>query len=206
MDKLYSRAIRLSRRYCELLDLPESIQRQVEEIYYEVQDKPDLKGKRLEVVIAATVYLACKRNMVNVHPAALEPLADVNQLKILKLTKILLRHIPMVSVHSSEYVQLFCSKLQIPVEHIQIMTKLCKDIDGYDFFDSQLPKPRTIAAAVIYFYLSKQEPSLRKSIQEIKEVAGILTDNTIKKYCSIMQEKQSFLLKDNLKEKESLPK
>jgi transcription initiation factor TFIIB len=189
---MYTRAIKLIKRYCDLLDLRDNIIRQVEEIYYEIQDKQDLKGKRLEIVIAACIYLACKRNLVNIHPTALEPLADVNQAKILKMSKIILKFIPMVTIHASEYIQLFCSKLQVSNEHTQDMIKLCKEIESYDFFDMQLPKPRTIAAAVIYFFLSKQDPKFRKSLQEIKEVAGILTDNTIKKYYHIMQEKQSF--------------
>ena len=189
---MYTRAIKLIKRYCDLLDLRNDIVRQVEEIYYEVQDKKELKGKRLENIIAACIYLACKRSMVNIHPTALEPLVDVNQAKILKTSKVILKFIPMITIHASEYISLFCSKLQVSNEHTQEMVKLCKEIESFDFFDMQLPKPRTIAAAVIYYYLSRQDAKYRKSLQEIKDVAGILTDNTIKKYVNIMQEKQAF--------------
>ena len=37
-----------------------------------------MKGKRLELVALACIFLACWRNFVNLHPVALEPLADVS--------------------------------------------------------------------------------------------------------------------------------
>lgn len=69
------------------------------------------------------------------------------------------------------------------------IVKICKDIEKWDFFNKQLPKPRTIAAAVIYFYLQKQPPKFRKTLAEIKEAAGICTDNTVKKYYKDLEEK-----------------
>jgi transcription initiation factor TFIIB len=195
---MYTRAIKLIKRYCDVLDLRDNIIRQVEEIYYEIQDKQELKGKRLEVVIAACIYLACKQNLVNIHPTSLEPLADVSQAKILKMSKIILKFIPIVTIHASEYIQLFCSKLQVSNEHTQDMIAKCKKIESFDFFNKQLPKPRTIAAALIYFYLSEQDPKCRKSLQEIKDVAGILTDNTIKKYYYMMQERRSLIFDDEV--------
>ena len=48
----------------------------MEEIYFEVQDKKELNGKRLETIVAACIYLACKRNLVNIHPTALEPIIN----------------------------------------------------------------------------------------------------------------------------------
>jgi len=52
-----------------------------------------------------------------------------------------------------------------------------------------LPKPRTIASAVIYFYQSKLKPKFRKPLKMIKDTAGICTDNTIKKYYHKFDEK-----------------
>ena len=62
---MYTRAIKLIKRYCDLLDVRDNIIRQVEEIYYEIQDKQELKGKRLEVVIAACIFeiLSCPHAM-----------------------------------------------------------------------------------------------------------------------------------------------
>ena len=195
LDKTYTRAIKLIKRYCDLLDISNNIVRQVEEIFYEVQDKKELHGKRLEIIVASCIYLACKRNLVNIQPTALEPVCDASQGKILKTTKIILKYIPTITIHASEYIKLFCSKLQVGKEHTQEMVAICKEIENWDFFESKLPKPRTIAAAVIFFYLSLLEPKHRKKLQDIKDVAGICTDNTIKKYYNSLFEKINFLRK-----------
>lgn len=56
-----------------------------------------------------------------------------------------------------------------------------------------MPKPRTIAAAVIYFYLSKVPSEGRVTLQAIKDAAGISTDHTIKKYYKDLEEKAAHL-------------
>jgi hypothetical protein len=56
-----------------------------------------------------------------------------------------------------------------------------------------MPKPRTIAAAVIYFYQSKLGKDNRVSLSEIKDAAGISTDHTIKKYYKDLEEKAAHL-------------
>lgn len=50
-----------------MLDL-HSIAKKAEEIYHMVADKKELKGKRMETVVAAIIYLACKQDRVNLQP------------------------------------------------------------------------------------------------------------------------------------------
>lgn len=97
LDKMYTKAIKLIKRYCDILNLPSNIIKQVEEIYYEVQDKKELKGKRLEYIIVACIYLACRRNLVNIQPTALEPIANISQNKILKISKIIINFLPKIT-------------------------------------------------------------------------------------------------------------
>ena len=192
-DKQFAAALRYIRRFCDLLDLRESVARQVEEIYYEVQDKAELRGKRLETVIAGCIFLACKRSRVNVQPTALEPLVNASQQKILKVAKVILRHIPPIKVTPAEYVELFCAKLRVPADACAEMVAVCNEIDKWDFFQKMLPKPRSIAAAVIAFCLGRRPPAQRRSVQEIKETAGIRADTTVLKYVRILSEKQELL-------------
>ena len=65
-DKAYVRALKLIKRYTELLDL-HSIAKKAEEFYYLVSDKKELKGKRTETVVAAIIWLACKKDRVPYH-------------------------------------------------------------------------------------------------------------------------------------------
>ena len=70
-----------------------------------------MKGKKLEIVALACIYLACRRTFVNLHPVQLEPLADVSQGKILKVCKVILRHIPKINITPAQYAEMFSQKL-----------------------------------------------------------------------------------------------
>ena len=87
-------------------------------------------------------------------------------------------------MESSEYVRQFGIKLNLPKEVVRDAERICKEIEKWDIFESHSPQPRTVAAAVILFYLNipwrhPHIAEVRKSLTEIKEVAGIQADNTI---------------------------
>lgn len=90
---------------------------------------------------------------------------------------------------------MFCQKMNISKEYRLDIQKICKEIENWDFFDKQLPKPKTIASAVIYFYLSKLPLDQTRGLQDIKEAAGIQTDQTIKKYYKDLEDKIDHLNK-----------
>ena len=48
----------------------------------------------------------------------------------------------------------FSIKLELPYEIVRDIEKICKEIDKWDIFESHSPQPRTVAAAVILFYLN----------------------------------------------------
>ena len=181
------------RRFCQSLDLNNQLTRYAENIYYDVQDKDDMRGKKLEIVVLACIYLSCRRNFVNLHPVALEPLADVSQGKILKVCKVILRHIPKINITPAQYAEMFGTRLRISQEQRNDIRRICEEILQWDFFNKQMPKPRTIAAAVIYFYQSKVQGEFRITLQEIKDAAGISTDHTIKKYYKDLEERAGHL-------------
>lgn len=132
---MYTRAIKLIKRYCDILNVSSNIIKQVEEIYYEIQDKKELRGKKLEHVIVSCIYLACKRNLVNIQPTQLEPIANISQNKILKISKIILNFLPKISTQAYQYAEIFCKKLKIKNDFKQDIVKICQDIEKWDFFN-----------------------------------------------------------------------
>lgn len=197
-DKAYTRAIKLIKKYCDLLDLSH-LQKPAEEIYFEVKDKKEIKGKRMETMIAAIVFLAGKkaRSFIKIH--SLEPIADVHHKKILKACNVIYNLIPKITEKPHEYVKQFSARLSLQHDNISELEKICKEIENWDIFDKKQPKHRTIAAAVLYFY-SQIHPELNLSLQQIKDASGIQTDNTIKKYYTHLIEKKDILLKKALRD------
>ena len=199
-DKMFNRATKIIKRFCDTLDLRDNIIRQVEDMYYQILDQKELKGKKLEIIISACIYLVCKRNLVNLHPSSLEPLADKKEKKILKVAKIILRYIPPINVDSYDYVKIYGRELNLKPNEIEDMVENCKEIKQVDFFRSKQPAPRSVAASVIHYYLSNFSND-KRSLSAIKEVSGISTDATITNYYNDFNSQKSYLEKIIIKRK-----
>ena len=191
-DKMFNRATKIIKRFCDQLDLRDNIIRQVEDMYYQILNQKELKGKKLEIIISSCIYLVCKRNLVNLHPSALEPLADKKDKRILKVAKIILKFIPPINVDSHDYVKIYGRELNLKSNEIEDMVTICKKIKEFDFFRSKQPKPRSVAASVIYFYLNNYSED-KKSLAVIKEVSGISTDATIINYTPDFETNKKYL-------------
>ena len=194
-DKRYGLIKRLMIRYGSILDIREDIIRVANSILYDVIEETELKGKRREVLAAAILYLACKRSLINIHPKAFEPIVNVDFNRILKYAKIVLRYIPTMKIKATQYTKMFCRKLNIKKKHMEEMVLICKEIEKWDIFESRNPKPRTIAASVINFYLTFQD-QYSIYLDDIKMVSGIADNNTIQKYYNSLETKFSYLQKE----------
>lgn len=128
------------------------------------------------------------------QPHSFEALADVNGKQILKASKIIMRHIPPIEIHSYEYNKQFANKLKLSREVSEKMQLICKVIENWDIFNGHLPRPRTIAVAVIYLFSRKYPTEVPCDLNQIKTAGGISTDNTIKKYVQMLEDRFDFLV------------
>ena len=194
LDKMINRSTKVIKRFCDQLNLRKNIINQVEDMYYQIANQRELKGKRLEIIIISCIYLVCKRNMLNLHLSSLKPFVGSKQNKILKVAKIILKFIPPIKIYSNDYVKIYGKKLLIKGNEIEDMVEICKEIKKVDFFMSKQPKPRSIAASLLYFYLENYSED-KKSISQIKEVSGISADTTIMCYYQNFYNQKKFLEK-----------
>jgi transcription initiation factor TFIIIB Brf1 subunit/transcription initiation factor TFIIB len=120
--------------------------------------------------------------------------ADASAKQILKACKVIIKFIPTIVTHSYEYNKQFATKLKLSKDIIEKMQLVCKEIENWDIFNSQLPRPRTIAVAVIYLFSRKYPTDVQLGLQDIKQAGGISTDHTIKKYFNMLLEKFDVLI------------
>jgi transcription initiation factor TFIIIB Brf1 subunit/transcription initiation factor TFIIB len=179
-DKNYTRAIKFIKKYCDLLDLP-NLQKPSEEIYFEVKDSQEIKGKRLEATIAAIIFLAGRQKQIYVSLKSFENIADAPEKTLVKACNIICKLIPRIVVKASDLVKRYSTNFQIPRPDIEILAKMCDAIDEFNVFDGQRPKDGSIAASVFYYY-SMGKPSPHLSLTKIKEVTGVNSDSLIRKY------------------------
>lgn len=191
-DKMFNRATRIIKRFCDQLELRENIIRHVEDLYYQIMDLKDLKGKKLEKIVASCIYYVCKTNMVNLHPKDLKPLVGSKDNKIKKFAKIIKDFTGCTNVEAADYVKLYGRELKLKSAEVEEMVHICKGIKDFDFFQSKQPKPRSTAASVIYFYLRHFSKD-KKSLAQIKEVSGIVTDTTITAYLNHFEKNMKFI-------------
>lgn len=132
--------------------------------------------------------------MVNLHPKDLKPLVGSKDNKIKKFAKIIKDFTGSMNVEASDYVKLYGRELKLKSGEVDQMVAICKGIKDFDFFQSKQPKPRSTAASVIYFYL-RHFSSDKKTLGQIKEVSGIVTDTTITAYLNHFEKNMDFIRK-----------
>ena len=148
----------------------------------------------METIIAAIVYLSCKKAKIDLQPYSFEAVSDASAKQILKACKVIYKFIPSITTRSYELNKQFSKKLNLPREITAKMELVCKEIENWDVFNSQLPWPRTIAASVMYLFSRKYPLEVNVSLQQIKEASGISSDHTIKKYYNTLSEKFKVLI------------
>lgn len=137
---------------------------------------------------------------------SLEAIADTTSKRILKASKVIMKFIPKINYHPYEHLNQISAKLKLPRDVVTEMELVCKEIENWDVFEHQMPRPRTIAAAVIYLYSKLKKDKVNKTLAEIKDAAMIGSDNTIKKYFCFLDEKKDQLMQRAIQREEELKK
>ena len=199
-DKTYTRAIKLIDRYCQLLELPQ-LQKPAEAYFFEVKDHTAVKGKRIDVLVAAIICVAGKKSKVKLKlkMQSLAFLTKIAYKTIIKAYLLIMNLIPKIINSSDDYVELLGSRLKLPRDTVMELEKICKVVETKDTFCKKQPQSRTIAAAVLYFY-SHIKPELNLTLSQIKEASEVSSENTIKKYFSLLMSNREAILKSSLKE------
>lgn len=109
-------------------------------------------------------------------------------------------------MHSYEHLRQISATLKLSRDVVAQMELICKEIENWDIFNSQLPRPRTIAAAVTYTYSKHDFLKVPKSLQDIKEAANISSDNTIKRYYDMLEKQWDTLITKATKRMENSKK
>jgi transcription initiation factor TFIIB len=141
-----------------------------------VNSQKNLKGRSLESVAAAALYIASRIASVPLKPQDIEGYTQVNIKDIKSAYKSIkdLVHIPPLDPPS--YCKSFCKKLSFQNEIAQAPIKISERIKELRLLDGK--NPRTVAATAIYIAILLT-PNPTKSLKDISDVSQI-AENTIK--------------------------
>lgn len=164
-------------RMASFLNLPKNVKEQAAIVYRQVVEKGLVRGRSMESVVSAAVYIACRKYNV---PRTLDEIAEASGLKkreIGRTYRFVTRElvIKMVPTKPEEYVPRFASALNLSGEIQSRSIEILKDAGDKELVSGR--GPTGVAAAAIY--IAATLAGERKTQREVAEVAGV-TEVTIR--------------------------
>jgi len=163
--------IRVLDRVAATMGLPRSKREEVGFICKRALEKGLLRGRSIEALVAAAIYAACRLGSV---PRTLEEVAQATGVRKKQIAKVygsLLRelHLKVPPAHPADYVNRFCSMLELSPKVQAEALKIIQQIDEVDSSLSLSPIGTTAAA----IYLASLKAGERRPQKAIARVAGV---------------------------------
>lgn len=177
---------------CDAISLPRSVQDIAKHLYKRADDTKSLKGKPVESIIAACIFIACRQQNV---PRTIKEICTLTSIskkdlgKCFKAIEKLLQaegtnapsgasqdqYVPTKATNAAELMIRFCNRLALPQKIVSACQELAKNAQAAGTLDGR--SPISIAAAGIY--LISALFGIPKSPKQISEIAGV-SDSTIR--------------------------
>ncbi|KAI5180393.1 transcription initiation factor TFIIB [Nematocida sp. AWRm80] len=167
--------------FCERKNLSKTISDAAKYVFKTVEEKKVLKGKNLEGVAAACIYIACRQAGFVRTFKEVSMLTTVPKKEIGRCYKAIFPHIDKLAVVSTEdIVARFCSDLTLNIEIQKVALTISKRAQAIGCIAGK--SPDSIAAAIIYLitYLFPSQKKVQKDIQIVTNVTDVTIKNTYK--------------------------
>jgi len=164
-------------RLADLLNLPSYVKEEAARIYREAVDKGLVRGRSIESVIAATIYLACREMKV---PRSLDEISKhtrIGRKEIARCYRLLLRElrIKVSTTDPADYVPRIVYGLGLPGSAVKIAIEILNKSREHGVTGGK--DPAGLAAAAVY--IAAEQLGERKTQKEIAHIAGV-TEVTVR--------------------------
>jgi len=158
-------------RLSSLLSIPGETRMVSMEIYREAWENDLIHGRSIEKILAASIYMACRRHNVPRTLDEIEDATKVGRKDIIKTSKLLANRLGMKLAPTSplEYVGRFCAKLNLKKRIEERAIAIIKDALKSDITSGR--GPTGIAAAAIYIAAILCDD--RKTQKDVAEATGV---------------------------------
>ena len=165
-------------RIVSQLGLPKAVRDEAAMIYRKALERGILKGRSIISLVAACIYIACRKMRIPVTVEEIEKYTDVDKLTILKYYRLLVFSlkipVPPGNETVNSYILKWGNSLGLSISTIN------KALEFSEKLKEKLPgkNPRSIAAALLYICSILNNE--RRTQKEITKVSGI-TDYALRK-------------------------
>ena len=175
-DKLLYRGQQLISNWGALLNLEKKVMDKAKEELMKVRvSHANFKGRSVESVAAAIIYIAVRMNSIPLKPITIESTSGVSMTEIKRAYKFLKKNVGYIPpLKAPSYCQNFSAKLGLPLNVSHASVKIAEAIQ--DKLEGR--NPHTIASLSIYVAV-QLTPHARCSLKNICLTSGI-SENTVK--------------------------
>jgi transcription initiation factor TFIIB len=179
-DLCHIKGMRMIRRWGDLLNLKKPTLMRVEEQFTKVESKKkNFKGRSLESVMAALLYITSRMCSIELKPHDIESVSGVPAEEIKKAYKALKEYVdPIPALDGTRWCSNICAKMNLSHTLSATAFKIAEDIKEKRHLDGR--NPRTVASVAIYIAavnLSVQKECPLSLISDYSKIA----ESTIKK-------------------------
>lgn len=164
-------------RLSDILNLPSYVKEEAARIYRNAVEKGIVRGRSIESIIAATIYLACREMKV---PRSLDEITRhtrVNRKEIARCYRLLLRElrIKVATTDPVDYVPRIVHGLGLPGQAVKIAIEIINKAKEQGVTGGK--DPAGLAAAAVY--IAAEQLGEKRTQKEIAHVAGV-TEVTVR--------------------------
>jgi transcription initiation factor TFIIB len=181
-------------RLCSALDLPQKIIETASVIYRRALDEDLVRGRSIEGVVGASVYIACRKEGIPRSLSEIEKPSRVDETEIGRTYRYILGELDfgLEPIDPASYIPRFCSELDLSplVEQtaISIVENTREAASG--------KSPTGFAAAAIYLagVLSGEEKPTQKELADVADVTEVTVRNRYQEQDEVLDKKLDRML------------
>lgn len=195
-DRALIAAFREISTMADRINLPKTIVDRANNLFKQVHDGKNLKGRSNDAKASACLYIACRQEGV---PRTFKEICAVSKIskkeigRCFKLTlKALQTSVELIT--TADFMSRFCANLDLPNSIQRAATHIARKAVELDIVPGR--SPISVAAAAIY--MASQASEHKKTHKEIGDIAGV-ADVTIRQSYKLMHPHASKLFPDDFK-------
>ncbi|KAF6214437.1 hypothetical protein GE061_009180 [Apolygus lucorum] len=182
-DRALINAFKEINSMADRINLPKTIVDRANNLFKQVHDGKNLKGRANDAIASACLYIACRQEGVPRTFKEICAVSKISKKEIGRCFKLILKALEtsVELITTGDFMSRFCSNLALPIVVQRAATHIaCKAVE-MDIVAGR--SPISVAAAAIY--MASQASDVKKSQKEIGDTAGV-ADVTIRQSYKLM--------------------
>lgn len=177
--------------YCNKLNLNEKVKIDTVKTYTDAVEHNILSGRSVEVVMASSIYIACRLHQQAYSVSEIASLLNVTTKQVMKVYKIICKElgIKLPLMRPESYIPRYCELLELSESVCDRARTMCEEAEEENIINGK--NPTTVAATTIY--LSSIIMGQRVTQRDVAEAVGV-SDVAIRKYARVLKEDLSLPL------------